>query len=416
MAKTNFNAKESINQGPRFLIRTLGCKVNQYDSADLSRRLEQVGFVFVNDKPDLVILNTCAVTLSAISKDRQALLNLKSHNPQAYLVVMGCWPKTYQPDLKADLIWGVGDLSNLVDEIKTLVKFSGAPHLESGLVLADRSRYFLKVGDGCNQFCSYCVIPFARGRVKSRSEIELVKEVRLAIKAGYQEIVLSGIHLGLYGQDLSGRSDLISLLKKLIKLPGLGRLRLSSIEINEVDERLIRLIKSTPKICRHLHISLQSGSDKILKAMKRPYTTAYFRRKIERLRKLIPDIAVSTDIIVGFPGESDRDFLETCRFAREMTFSKIHVFSFSAHPQTAAFKLKNRLSGDRVKARSQQLRILSGRLEKKYRESILKKYQGKKMAVVIDQKNRGKTEFYFDLELGKLAGRPGEIVEVEIKD
>lgn len=415
MLKSIFNAKNPINTGPRFLIKTLGCKVNQYDSADLKRRLEQAGFLSTSEKPEIVILNTCAVTLSAISKDKQSLKNLKNDNPRARLVVMGCWPKTYRPELKADLVWGVGDLEKLVERIRGLAKFPGVCNFESGLVSTDRSRYFLKVGDGCNQFCSYCIIPFARGRIKSRSERELTSEARQAVEAGYREIVLSGIHLGRYGEDLKdGQADLISLLKKLIKIPGLGRLRLSSIEINEVDERLIELIKSTDKICRHLHISLQSGSDKILKSMKRPYTVDDFRNRIEKIRQTLPEIAISTDIIVGFPSESDRDFLDTYRFAREMAFSKIHVFSFSAHPQTAAYKLSGRVSSEKIKARSQKLRALSSRLEKKYQADILKKYHGKRLAVIIDQKNRGKTEFQFDLELPRGAGEAGEIVRVEV--
>ncbi|MFA5163494.1 MAG: tRNA (N(6)-L-threonylcarbamoyladenosine(37)-C(2))-methylthiotransferase MtaB [Patescibacteria group bacterium] len=414
MLKVDFDANKSINLGPRFLIRTLGCKVNQYDSADLRRLLEQAGFMAVADRLDLVILNTCAVTLAAISKDKQALNKLKSDNKQAKLVVMGCWPKTYQPAIKADLVWGVGDLPKLVAQIKKIVKFSGFKYLESGLTVTDRSRYFLKVGDGCNQFCSYCVIPFARGRVKSRSEIELIQEARLAVKAGYREIVLSGIHLGLYGQDLRGHVNLVSLLKKLVKINGLGRLRLSSIEINEVDDQLIELIASNKKLCRHLHISLQAGSDKILKLMKRPYLVKDFRQRIEKIRQSMPDIALSTDIIVGFPGENEADFQMTYDFAKEMSFSKIHVFSFSAHPQTAAYKLSSRVSDGKIKERSQKLRALSDRLEKKYREAILRKYQGKSMAVIIDQKKRGKTEFHFDLDLRQDIGRPGEMLNVKV--
>jgi threonylcarbamoyladenosine tRNA methylthiotransferase MtaB len=266
----------------------------------------------------------------------------------------------------------------------------------------DRSRYFLKVGDGCNQFCTYCVIPYARGRITSRKSEDLVAEAVAATEAGYGEIVLSGIHLGRYGQDLKGGESLVGLLKKLITIKGLGRLRLSSIEINEVDDNLIMLMKSEPQICRHLHISLQSGSDKILKAMNRPYDTAYFSERLEKLRAALPEIAISTDIIVGFPGETEIDFSKTLAFAARMRFSKIHVFPFSAHEQTKAFNLPNKVSTIEKKNRAAQLRQLSDELTSIYYKEMIKKLQGQGVLVVAEPNPNGlegKTEFYFNVPL-----------------
>ncbi|MDD4411844.1 MAG: MiaB/RimO family radical SAM methylthiotransferase, partial [Bacilli bacterium] len=357
------------------------------------------------NNPDLVIINTCAVTKKAITKDRQVYHKLKNLYPQARFLIMGCWPQisadleTERPDL---ILWGVGDNPGLLKKLALIFpSLNDLPVSESGLLVpSDRSRYFLKVGDGCNQFCTYCVIPYARGRIKSRPTEDLIAEAKAATEAGYGEIVLSGIHLGRYGEDLKGDNSLVNLLKKLLAIKDLGRLRLSSIEINEVDETLIALMKAQPQICRHLHISLQSGGDKILKAMNRPYDTDYFRQRVKLLREAMPDIAISTDIIVGFPGESEEDFNDTLGFAREMRFSKIHVFPFSAHEQTVAFNFSDKVSVIDKKNRAAKLRQLSDELAANYYQELTKKLQGQEILVVVEQGPNGlvgKTEFHFDI-------------------
>lgn len=390
-----------------FYSIALGCKVNQYDLALLKKEFLSRGWRYDKNKPDLVIINTCAVTKKAITKDRQVYHKLKNLYPQARFLIMGCWPQV-STDLEkeaADLIlWGVGDNDGLLKKLAlTFPSLSDLPVSESGLLVpSDRSRYFLKVGDGCNQFCTYCIIPYARGRITSRKSEDLVAEVTAAVAAGYGEIVLSGIHLGRYGQDLKEGESLVALLKKLLVIKGLGRLRLSSIEINEVDDNLIMLMKSEPQICRHLHISLQSGSDKILKAMNRPYDTAYFSGRVEKLRSALPEIAISTDIIVGFPGETEIDFSKTLAFAARMRFSKIHVFPFSAHEQTKAFNLPNKVSTIEKKNRAAQLRQLSDELTSIYYKEMIKKLQGQGVLVVAERNPNGlegKTEFYFNVPL-----------------
>jgi len=267
---------------------------------------------------------------------------------------------------------------------------------------SDRSRYFIKVQDGCNQFCSYCIIPYTRGRLHSRPQSQIIAEVKAAVASGYQEVVLSGIHLGLYGQEKAGnKTNLVVLMKKVLAIRGLGRLRLSSIEITEVTDELIGLMVQNKKVCQHLHISLQSGSDKILSLMNRPYDSKYFLSRVKKLRQALPFVAISTDVIVGFPGETDKDFSATYSFCREVGFSKIHVFSFSAHEKTPAAQMSGVVASEKIKERSQKLRSLSAELETKYQAEIKDYFSGQELAVVVEgEKNgrlKGKTEFYFDI-------------------
>ena len=394
----------------QFFIQSLGCKVNQYDGASLAADLSSLGFQFSAKNPDLVILNTCTVTKNAITKDRQSLNLLKRKYPQAKFVVMGCWPQTSEKKLATfdqDGIfwWGVGKRKEFLDFIKNHFSIVEKKYPVNNLALTeDLSRYFLKVGDGCNQFCAYCLIPYARGPIKSRPMKELLLEAEQALEQGMDEIVLTGIHLGRYGQDFADdKSSLNNLLRSLLKLPKLGRVRLSSIEINEVDDELIALMQANPKICRHLHISLQSGCDKILKLMRRPYNTKYFKDRILAIKKVLPEISLTTDIIVGFPGETESDFLVTKKFAEEIGFSKIHVFPFSAHEKTPAFSMPNQVEISARKKRAQELREVSKKLEKEYRQKILAKYRGKNLPVVLEaiigEKVRLKTEYHFDLLL-----------------
>lgn len=410
-----------------FKIYTLGCKVNQYDSGCLEQLLLQAGFSSVESRADLAIINTCAVTKTAILKDKRMVNLARKENPGAKIVVMGCWPKAYEIDEAVEL---VGKGKKVEETAKLIIKMcqpekKGSSFNHAGsLVLShqERSRYFIKIQDGCNQFCSYCIIPYTRGRLQSRPQSQIISEVKAAIAAGYQELVLSGIHLGLYGQEKPGsKINLTGLLKKLVKVKGLGRLRLSSIEITEVTDELIAFMALEPKMCQHLHISLQSGSDKILKAMNRPYSTSYFSKRVKRLRQAMPDIAISTDIIVGFPGETEADFIDTYYFSQEINFSKIHVFSFSAHEKTPAAKMDGKVNGQDIKDRSRRLRELSSGLESDYKKKILHGLKGEEIEVIVEGeykgKLKGKTEFYFDIYFADKR-RPeslvGKIVKVEL--
>jgi len=462
----------------KFKIYTLGCKVNQYDSADLNRKMIAAGFTWVEKGADIVIVNTCCVTKTAISKCKRMINKARAENPKAKVIVMGCWPKAYKSEVKklgvdpapghlsgASLIWGVGELDKLVKGIKILCDNCRIATFDlearnrflaskSRIVMTDGARYFIKIQDGCEQFCSYCIIPYTRGKLKSRPMQEVIDEVRQAVKAGYREVVLCGIHLGLYAREglresrrqrrgsafaspPAGRAGatadkeghLVDLLKELIKIKDLGRIRLSSIEVTEVSNELINLIFKSKKICKHLHIPLQSGSDKILQLMNRPYNVKYFRNKIKQIRKLVPpaspltsqggDIAITTDVIIGFPGETKKDFQETCDFIKEMQFSRLHVFPFSAHEKTAAAKMGNKVEKEEIAKRAKKLRQLGKKLESDFR----KKFVGQELAVVVEGKikdtrcptcaspmasarqvghrvftYKGKTEYYFDIE------------------
>ncbi len=258
-----------------------------------------------------------------------------------------------------------------------------------------KARFTIKIQDGCEQFCSYCVIPFARGPLKSRGREEVLAEIKEAIAAGHGEIVLSGIHIGLYGHP--GDYRLADLIEEILALPGLGRIRLSSIEVGEVTERVIALMASNRKFSRHLHIPLQSGSDKILKLMNRPYDSASFRKKIAQIREAIPDIALTSDVIVGFPGETTQDFEASLRMVKETAIAKVHVFPFSAHKRAVAYHMPDQIEDLEKKRRAAQLAELSRRQEAKYIES----FHGKELDVVVENRkngvNRLKTEYYFDL-------------------
>lgn len=386
----------------QYKIYTLGCKVNQYDSGALRSNLEGLGFSFVPKNADLVILNTCAVTKTAIHKAKRLINKLKSENKGAKFILMGCWPKIYRDDIyedNFDFISGVGKLEEIILKVREMFNLENIQQIHNGIIsTTNRSRYSMKIQEGCEQFCSYCIIPYTRGHLKSRAADDVLREFQAVLNRGYNEIVLCGIHLGLYGKDWGIEDGLVHIVGKMLDNIGGARIRLSSIEINEVSDELIDLIaNSNGKICRHLHIPLQAGDDKILKAMNRPYNTIYFRERIEKIKKVMPDIAITTDIIVGFPGEDDENFDNTYQFAQEMKFSKIHVFPFSAHEKTPAYQMKYKVESDTIKQRSQRLRDLSSDLKSQFRDS----FRGRKLKVLIEKVDKGefygKSEFYFDV-------------------
>lgn len=388
-------------------IYTLGCKVNQYDSGDLGRRLADRGFEIARKEADYAIINTCAVTKPAIKKNKEAVKKARRENPLARIIIAGCWPVNYREEAEKfgdGLIFGTNEADRITEMLAAMEaeKLSGA-HGGVGIVESfDKSRYTIKVQDGCEQFCSYCIIPYNRGKLSSRDEEGVVNEAQQAIAAGFSEIVLCGIHLGLFGiNNLDGKKvskgNLPALLKRLTSFDGLGRVRLSSIEPNEVTDELIALMEADRKICRHLHIPLQAGTDKILKAMNRPYTLDFYKKKIAAIRKAMPDIAITTDVIVGFPGESEEDFKAGLENIKKLSFSRLHVFSFSPHEKTPAAKLPGRVDAKEIARRSRELRDLNLVLQKEFKL----KQKGKPQQVVIEKiigdKIHGKSEYYVDM-------------------
>lgn len=403
-----------------YKIYTLGCKVNQYDSGKLGRDLETLGISKATENADLAIVNTCTVTHSALTRDEKMLEQARRENPGAKFAIVGCMPANYRKEaegLCVDYIYKSSELGEFVKQVKKDLLIED---VECAVIPLNnknnKSRYFLKVQDGCRQFCSYCIIAHNRGPLQSRAREEVIREVELVTQQGVAEVVLCGIHLGLYGVDLhithnTQHITLATLLKELFKIENLRKARLSSIEITEVNDELIELMRVNRKFARHLHISLQNGNDKILQSMNRPYTKGYFRQRVAKIREAAPEVAISTDVIVGFPGETEADFLETMQFCEEIGFSKIHVFPFSAHEKTPAFNFPDQLSETIKKQRAKSLQKLSDELERRYNESFV----GQEIEVIIDGRSkgknyRGKSEYYFDvvfesdekLEIGQL--------------
>ncbi|RMD59014.1 tRNA (N(6)-L-threonylcarbamoyladenosine(37)-C(2))-methylthiotransferase MtaB [Candidatus Parcubacteria bacterium] len=411
------------NYCPKVKIYTLGCKVNQYDSAAWRSALRAVGFQ-VGDMPaDLVIVNTCSVTQKAIAKCRRVINRARRENPQAKIVAVGCLPRAYkkiEDDLEIDWQTGGRNFAALARQLKNkfFEDWTNMPLFLPTLAATNRVRYFLKIQDGCEQFCSYCIIPYARGKLKSRPVKEVITEIQAASQAGFREIVLSGVHLGLYGAERGG--SLVDLLKQVVALPEVGRLRLSSIEVMEVTPPLIKLIAKERKFCRHLHIPLQSGSDRILRLMNRPYTRRQFLARVKLIKKYLPDISLTTDVIVGFPTETEKDFARTLNLCQKIGFSKLHVFPFSVHSRTPAAKLEPKVKEQIILQRAAKLRQLSAKLE----EEFPRRFRGRKIWAIIESvrgnKISGVSEYYFKVDFSRhqvLSAQkiqPGELVQIKM--
>jgi len=331
---------------------TFGCKVNQYETEVIRERFKSYGFSENRQNPHLCIINGCTLTSAADRKCRNLIKTLHKKNPKACIIVTGCFAQN-QPQINQDLagisyvipqglkemipeiILGKLDLNSKASGINSLpVK---ERHLDTHINnFSQHDRAFVKIQDGCNNFCSYCIVPYLRGQPQSKSMPLAVQEVSKLVRKGFKEIVLSGINLGMWGQDFGNKQNLVHLIQKLSKLQGLMRLRLSSIELNYINNALIGQFLKSEKLCRHLHIPLQSGDDFILKKMNRNYTSYKFLKKVEMIRKRVKDIALTTDVIVGFPGEEGSHFKNTLKLVREAGFLRIHIFSFSRRDKTKA--------------------------------------------------------------------------------
>ncbi len=376
-------------------ICSLGCKVNIYESEVVTDLLKKGGYEIVpfEDKADIYIINTCSVTNESDKKSRKMINRAKKNNSEAIIVVMGCYSQVSSDDIEADIILGNKDKSKIVEILNDFIR-----DRESKKIIYDLSsvefekmeishfdnhtRAFVKIQDGCNAFCSYCIIPYTRGRVRSKNKEDVIEEVSRLVKDGYKEIVLTGIHTGRYGIDIN--SSLYELLCELVKIPNIYRIRLSSIEINEVTPEIIDLYKNNKIMARHLHVPLQSGSNKILKLMNRRYNKEEFMKMIDKLRE-IEDISLTTDLIVGFPNETDDDFEETMDTLKKIHFTKIHTFPYSRRRGTVADKMDGHISGDIKKKRVHEVIELSNEYENEYYKSkISKVYDG-----VVERHNNG---------------------------
>lgn len=380
---------------------TLGCKVNQADTASMENLFLRSGHQLVSfdGEADVYIINTCVVTNTGQRKSRQTIHRVIRKNPNALIVVTGCYPQTAAEEVKAiagvDMIIGNQDRAQIVqlveerlahrqtDTLDAVHKLTASTAFEEMAAgdITDKTRAFLKIQEGCNQFCTYCIIPYARGPLRSRSLESIRTETQRLISAGFKEIVLIGIHLGCYGKENPDGPTLYDAVKTVLDVPGVQRLRLGSLESVEVEPRLLTLMQEDARFCRHLHLPLQSGCDKVLQAMHRPYTTAKFKTLLADIKTRVPDIAITTDVIVGFPGETEADFETTCKFAESCGFSKMHIFPFSARKGTPAEKFAGAVTEAVKKERADIL----GRIDETMHKTFLQAMVGQNAEVLFEQ-------------------------------
>lgn len=380
---------------------TLGCKVNQADTASMENLFLRSGHQLVSfdGEADVYIINTCVVTNTGQRKSRQTIHRAIRKNPNALIVVTGCYPQTAAEEVKAiagvDMIIGNQDRAQIVqlveerlahrqtDTLDAVHKLTASTAFEEMAAgdITDKTRAFLKIQEGCNQFCTYCIIPYARGPLRSRSLESICTETQRLISAGFKEIVLIGIHLGCYGKENPDGPTLYDAVKTVLDVPGVQRLRLGSLESVEVEPRLLTLMQEDARFCRHLHLPLQSGCDKTLQAMHRPYTTAKFKTLLADIKTKVPDIAITTDVIAGFPGETEADFETTCKFAESCGFSKMHIFPFSARKGTPAEKFAGAVTEAVKKERADIL----GRIDETMHKTFLQAMVGQTAEILFEQ-------------------------------
>lgn len=408
---------------------SLGCKVNSYETNALKELFLINGF---SNKDEITVINTCSVTAIADQKSRQIIRRERRKNPNAILCVMGCYSQKNAPyvikECRADIVVGASNRNKLVElvklfqkERKPIIKVEENPRnfkYESfgTVAIPNTTRAYIKIEDGCNNFCSYCTIPYTRGVARSRDKDEIISEIKELIKNRFLEFVITGIHTAHYGIDLKDVT-FSSLIEEILDIEGLYRLRISSIEESEIDDKFIELLKNRSNIANHLHMPLQSGSPSVLKRMRRKYNVDDFITKVNRIREARPDIAITTDVIVGFPGESDEEFNETVEFIKRVNFAELHVFPFSAREGTPAYSYENQVSPEIKAKRVQVLLDLSKKLKADYR----KKFVGQELEVIIEEKDKktglmiGHSSNYLLLGEQLPESSVGQIVKIKVR-
>ena len=382
---------------------TLGCKVNQYETNAMAQKFIEKGYTVVEEKEkaDIYIINTCTVTNMSDRKSRQMLRRVKETNPNAIVVAVGCYVQVAKKELEQipeiDIILGNNEKADIVTYVENYIKdnikkaeiddvLHKTDFVEFGdITFTEKTRAVIKVQDGCDRFCSYCIIPYARGRVRSRRPEHIISEVKAIAQKGIKEIIITGIHIASYGKDFKNGYVLIDLLEELNKIEGIKRIRLGSLEplliTQEFMERLVKL----DKICHHFHLSLQSGCDETLKRMNRRYNTLQFKEIVELLRKYYKDVILTTDIIVGFPQETEEEFTQTYKFLEEIKFYKMHIFKYSQRKGTKAAIMPNQIDGNIKEERSKKLIELSDKNQLEYNQ----KYCNQKVEVLFEEEKEG---------------------------
>lgn len=404
---------------------TLGCKVNQYETNAMAQKFLEKGYQIIEEitpenediKPDICIINTCTVTNMSDRKSRQMLRRMKEKNPETIVVAVGCYAQVAKEELakipEIDLVLGNNEKVEVVKHVEEYIN-NNINNVELDDVMyskefsdfgdvtyTEKTRAVIKIQDGCDRFCSYCIIPYARGRVRSRKPESIISEITQIASKGIKEVVITGIHIASYGKDFAMSKDsklanyrLIDLLEKINEIQGIQRIRLGSIEPLLITEEFVERLKKLEKICHHFHLSLQSGCDETLKRMNRRYTTEQFKEIVRLLRNAYKDVNLTTDIIVGFPGETDEEFNKTYQFLKEIKFYKMHVFKYSPRKGTKAAVMPNQISGDIKEKRSRELLELSNENELEYNQ----KYTGNEVEVLFEEEKekiyKGHTQNY----------------------
>lgn len=397
----------------KFCIKTLGCKVNTYESELIRGLFVRKGYVYDEDNADIYVVNTCTVTNMSDRKSRQIIHGIRNNHKDSIIVVCGCYSQNAYntgklDDIDADIILGNKDKSKIVEYVEDYLKNKVAkkvfydimdvPFENMELVNTfDRTRAFVKIEDGCENYCTYCIIPYVRGKVRSKDHNLVIEEVTNLVNNGYKEIVLTGIHTGHY---VDGNYNFASLLRDLINIKGLIRLRISSIEINELTDEVLDIFKNSSILVPHLHVPLQSGSDRILKEMNRKYDKKYFIDRINYIRSIKPDVSITTDVIVGFPTESEEEHIESMDTIRKIGFTKVHTFPYSDRYGTLASKMSGKIDGNIKKKRVKEIIELSSELERMFYE----KFYNRQLDVLFEEEKDG----YF-------IGHTANFIKVKVK-
>lgn len=397
----------------KFCIKTLGCKVNTYESELIRGLFVRKGYVYDEDNADIYVVNTCTVTNMSDRKSRQIIHGIRNNHKDSIIVVCGCYSQNAYntgklDDIDADIILGNKDKSKIVEYVEDYLKNKVAkkvfydimdvPFENMELVNTfDRTRAFVKIEDGCENYCTYCIIPYVRGKVRSKDHNLVIEEVTNLVNNGYKEIVLTGIHTGHY---VDRNYNFASLLRDLINIKGLIRLRISSIEINELTDEVLDIFKNSSILVPHLHVPLQSGSDRILKEMNRKYDKKYFIDRINYIRSIKPDVSITTDVIVGFPTESEEEHIESMDTIRKIGFTKVHTFPYSDRYGTLASKMSGKIDGNIKKRRVKEIIELSSELERMFYE----KFYNRQLDVLFEEEKDG----YF-------IGHTANFIKVKVK-
>ena len=417
-------------------FHTLGCKVNFYETEGIWQLFQQEGYEQIDFEQgaDVYVINTCTVTNTADKKSRQVIRRAIKRNPDAIVAVTGCYAQTAPAEVAAipgvDLVVGTQDREKMMDYIKqfqlerqpinavrNIMKTREFEELNVP-TFADHTRAFLKIQEGCNNFCTFCIIPWTRGLLRSRKPESVIAQAHQLVASGYREIVLTGIHTGGYGEDLENY-DLADLLRALEGVAGLQRIRISSIEASQITERVLDAFRASSKICRHFHIPLQAGDDEVLERMRRKYTTAEFREKIEHIKAIMPDVAITTDVIVGFPGESEEQFQNGYRFMQEIGFSEMHVFPYSKRNGTPAARMQDQVDDQVKNERVHVLIDLSDDMQLAYAE----RFVGQVLEMIPERPDKtaedgtmlvGYSDNYIPIQIQAEASMIGQVCRVKL--